>query len=420
MQPQTKAHIIYEVLSAANWQPQRLTTSIGDEAELLLACLEEAIILRQAGCAQLSLQLIDQAFALGLNSPWLQDNQARALLELEQQAEALAIWLELSKEADSHVAAISVAMLIEHGESSHIADPVIGFSELTISVSLYSLEEAIRLRNEGQHQASLTYIDAALGAGESDPWWLDNKARVLVELNNPIEALQLWEQLSATANDGIGDEAKEMLKIYKQKLLAALVQICEQNSWKPLYLTAQDQSIQLQLLQELAASRKAGEIDLSLRLIAQAKQLGFKSDWIKDNEARALVHLDRLQEAVDLWHDLESSNDASVVASAVKMLAFHRPKIELRERQQYAEQLLDQGEAAAAEGQLLLALQLNTDHANCRQLLMQSLVAQLGGGDGGLLGTEIRERELKLEGHARLLAQFEQRMELISVSEASD
>jgi len=417
MQPQTKAHIIYEVLTAANWQPQQLSTSIGDDAELLLACLEEAINLRQAGCAQLSLQLIDQTFALGLNSPWLHDNRARALLELEQQTEALAIWLQLSKEADSHVAAMAVAMLLEHENSSHIADPVIGFGEITTSVSLYSLEEAIRLRNEGQHQASLTFIDAALAAGESDPWWLDNKARVLVELNNPIEALQLWEQLGAITDDDIGNEAREMLNIYSEKLLAALLNTCRQNSWQPLYLGAQDQSIPLQLLEELAASREAGEIELSLKLIAEAKQLGFNSDWIKDNEARALVHLDRLQEAVGLWRDLENSSYASLVATAAEMLAFYGPKLGLRERQKQAEQLLEQGEAAAAEALLLSALLQDPDHQGYRQLLLRALEAQLGAGDGDLLGSEIRKQELQLEGHARLLALVERRLGLIGVSD---
>ncbi len=68
-----------------------------------------------------------------------------------------------------------------------------------------------------------------------------------------------------------------------------------------------------------------------------------------------------------------------------------------------------EGDAAAAEAHLLTALMLNPSHAEYRQLLMQVLSAQVAVDDGGVQGTEIRERELRLEVHDRLLAHFEQR-----------
>jgi len=307
MQPQTKAHLLLELLISGGWGAKQLSPDINSDNKLIEALLNEAIGLREAGKAQLSLQLIDQAMALELSSPWFADNRARALLALEQRQEALGIWLQLSREADHLVAEMAVAMLIENADSTSEQNLQQGDGtgdQQSTNQQLQALKEAIQLREEGQLEASLELIDAALAAGETDPWWLDNKARVLVELNNPCEALSIWEDLAATADKDIGQVSGEMLAIHGPKLLAPLLNICEQNSWQPLYLAVNNQPILLQLLQELSASREAGEIDLSIKLITQARQLGFQSHWINDNEARALVHLDRLQEAVALWSNL--------------------------------------------------------------------------------------------------------------------
>lgn len=419
MQPQTKAHLLLELLIVGGWCAKQLSPDINSDNKLIEALLNEAIGLREAGKAQLSLQLIDQAMALELSSPWFADNRARALLALEQRQEALAIWLQLSREADPLVAEMAVAMLMENADSTseqglQQADGT-GAQQST-DQQLQALKAAIQLREDGQLEASLELIDAALEAGETDPWWLDNKARVLVELNNLCEALSIWEDIVATADENIGQVASEMLAIHGAKLLAPLLNICEQNNWQPLYLAVNNQTILLQLLQELSASREAGEIDLSLKLIAQAKQLGFQSHWIDDNEARALVHLQREAEAVTLWRNLEGKNDLTIASMAAEMLAIYGPKVERRELQKQAEQFLEHGEPAAAEALLLSALLKDPNHAGYRELLLRTLAAQLGSGDSNLLGTETRERELWLEGHSRLLAQFEQHLGFIGVS----
>ena len=118
MQPQTKAHLLLELLIVGGWCAKQLSPDINSDNKLIEALLNEAIGLREAGKAQLSLQLIDQAMALELSSPWFADNRARALLALEQRQEALAIWLQLSREADPLVAEMAVAMLMENADST--------------------------------------------------------------------------------------------------------------------------------------------------------------------------------------------------------------------------------------------------------------------------------------------------------------
>ena len=413
MQPQTKAHLLLELLIVGGWCAKQLSPDINSDNKLIEALLNEAIGLREAGKAQLSLQLIDQAMALELSSPWFADNRARALLALEQRQEALAIWLQLSREADPLVAEMAVAMLMGNADSTseqglQQADGT-GAQQST-DQQLQALKAAIQLREDGQLEASLELIDAALAAGETDPWWLDNKARVLVELNNLCEALSIWEDIVATADENIGQVASEMLAIHGAKLLAPLLNICEQNNWQPLYLAVNNQIILLQLLQELSASREAGEIDLSLKLIAQAKQLGFQSHWIEDNEARALVHLDRLQDAVALWRHLESSNDPTVVAAAHEMLKIFSPQLERKNLEIQAEHLLEIGDAAAAENLLLNALLQDLNHNNYRLLLEHAITAQLDDANNSPVASELFERQLKLESHALLVTALEKKL----------
>lgn len=413
MQPQTKAHLLLELLISGGWCAKQLSPDINSDNKLIEALLNEAIGLREAGKAQLSLQLIDQAMALELSSPWFADNRARALLALEQRQEALGIWLQLSREADHLVAEMAVAMLIENADSTSEQNLQQGDGtgdQQSTNQQLQALKEAIQLREEGQLEASLELIDAALAAGETDPWWLDNKARVLVELNNPCEALSIWEDLVATADKDIGQVAGEMLAIHGPKLLAPLLNICEQNSWQPLYLAVNNQSILLQLLQELSASREAGEIDLSLKLIAQARQLGFQSHWINDNEARALVHLDRLQEAVALWRHLESSSDPAIVATAAEMLTIFSPQLEREKLENQAEHLLEIGDAAAAENLLLNALLQDLNYNNYRLLLERAIAVQLDAVNNSLVANELFERQLNLEVHSRLLTALEKNL----------
>jgi len=413
MQPQTKAHLLLDLLISRGWCAKQLSSDINSDNKLIDALLNEAIALREAGEAQLSLQLIDQALALGLSSPWLEDNRARALLLLNNRQEASKIWMQLSQTNNHQVAGMAVEMLCKNTDSATDQHSIPG-DELNTNSQLNALNEAIKLREEGKLEESITLIDSALAAGETSLWWLDNKARVLVELNNPSEAILIWEHLVAATNDDTGKVASEMLAIHTSKFLEPLLNICKQCNWQPLYLGINDLSVLLQLLQELSVSREAGKIELSLKLIAQAKELGFKFTWIKDNEARALVHLDRLQVAVAQWNNLESNNDPSLVATAVEMLEELNPQLESEKLENQAEQLLDDGDLDAAEALLLNALLTDPGHAGYRELLLRTLAAQLGGGD--MLGTETRERELWIEGHSRLLAQFEHRLGLVRVS----
>ena len=63
--------------------------------DLELPVLKQAIDLRESGDWDLSLQLLEAAIAGGLTSPWISDNRARVLVNLERYSEAVELWQQL-------------------------------------------------------------------------------------------------------------------------------------------------------------------------------------------------------------------------------------------------------------------------------------------------------------------------------------
>ena len=88
--------------SQRHWQPRQLPNhGPANEHQLL----EELIACRDAGRADLSLELINIADQHGWQSPWLNDNRARAELDLGRPEIAESIWQNLTKSNDSAAAA---------------------------------------------------------------------------------------------------------------------------------------------------------------------------------------------------------------------------------------------------------------------------------------------------------------------------
>ena len=76
------------------WSWVKFVPSSSEEIETAL--LEEAIASRESGAAAFSLELVEWALEAGFSSPWFQDNRARALVHLNREDEACALWKELA------------------------------------------------------------------------------------------------------------------------------------------------------------------------------------------------------------------------------------------------------------------------------------------------------------------------------------
>ena len=83
------------------WVLMQLDRSCVAPGDMLQTLLEEAIASREQGSPEFSLALMECALAQGVRSPWLHDNRARALVELERFEDALHAWSLMEKFADS-------------------------------------------------------------------------------------------------------------------------------------------------------------------------------------------------------------------------------------------------------------------------------------------------------------------------------
>ena len=96
MHPQLLQDLV-QLCRAGGTDPEDLL-AVQNGHDPLTAILQQSIALREAGDALLSLQLLDRVLGGGVESGWLQDNRARALVALGRADEALAIWADLSAE----------------------------------------------------------------------------------------------------------------------------------------------------------------------------------------------------------------------------------------------------------------------------------------------------------------------------------
>ena len=72
--------------------------------------LNQAIDLRNQGEGEASLALLEHLAGEGIRSPWLADNQARVLVNLQRKTEALEIWAALGRSPHSSVSEQAQAM----------------------------------------------------------------------------------------------------------------------------------------------------------------------------------------------------------------------------------------------------------------------------------------------------------------------
>ena len=75
---------IEELAQSYAWTLQRLVPGLFNREAMEQALLEEAIASREGGAAPFSLALMEWALEAGYTSPWLQDNRARALIDLQR------------------------------------------------------------------------------------------------------------------------------------------------------------------------------------------------------------------------------------------------------------------------------------------------------------------------------------------------
>jgi tetratricopeptide (TPR) repeat protein len=110
----------FEVLARDHgWELRHLL--LPDQADVPhfeFSMLQELIEAREAGVPELSLAMVDHAMSAGFENPWFSDNRARALVHLNRNVEAVAIWDSLASSDQSDVRAAAKEMIELYGSTA--------------------------------------------------------------------------------------------------------------------------------------------------------------------------------------------------------------------------------------------------------------------------------------------------------------
>jgi tetratricopeptide (TPR) repeat protein len=294
---QTIARELALALLSQRWEPRHLSPSKAQNDDLLLQhCLEEAIALREANQAGLSLELLVSAERMGLQSPWILDNQARALVNLGRRQAAWELWLRLSEHSDSGVADSARAMAAiqettllnalgslcarEGWVPRHMNTPGEG------GILERVLQEIIATRESNAAQLSLDLAVETLSQGWQDPWLLDNQARALVHLHREMEALTIWRDLKRLGDLPVAQTAAEMVELYEQRVARLQLQSqCEQ-----LMREGQPDNARHLLLTALVQDPEARDLRLLLSKLLRPEPHDLLSQELEQHEAALAVH----------------------------------------------------------------------------------------------------------------------------------
>ena len=349
------------------WLLQQVKTAKQPLSAFEHALLEEAIASREGDQAEFSLALMNLALTHGYQSPWLQDNRARALVALDRSEEACEIWQELAVGADAVAKSAALGMLdqlklelqqpefltaVEQLAEQHgwLLQQVKTAKQPLSAFEHALLEEAIASREGDQAEFSLALMNLALTHGYQSPWLQDNRARALVALDRSEEACEIWQELAVGADAvaksaalGMLDQLK--LELQQPEFLTAVEQLAEQHGWLLQQVKTAKQPLSAfehALLEEAIASREGDQAEFSLALMNLALTHGYQSPWLQDNRARALVALDRSEEACEIWQELAVGADAVAKSAALGMLDQLKLELQQPEFLTAVEQLAEQ------------------------------------------------------------------------------
>ena len=196
-----------------------------------------------------------------------------------------------------------------------------GATNPTIHCMLSSLEEVAQLRIDGYPEKSLAMIEQHLQNGETNDWWLDNKARALVMLNKRSEAIEIWEQLLKSSDPDLVTVSSQMLHLQRSLILKPLMDFCELSNWPTEFLDQGHKgSLPLQdsILLEISKLAIADRNFVGLGLANHAIHQGINSPWLLLAKAEALHALGKTQEASYWFTTLIKANNNDEIIMIIK------------------------------------------------------------------------------------------------------
>ena len=186
--------------------------------------LREAIELRQSQHEALSFKILELTTSAGFETDAINENKARALLNLQRNSEAVQILQSLlsSKNPATQSSAKKILQGLNNKLLSRLRDIIIKngkeirhlpekSDDYLAGLEKVIIREAISLRKDKQEKLSLQLLELSIKTGLKTDLIEDNIARTLVNMDKYGEAVTIWQSLKDSKNPKIRDSATLML-----------------------------------------------------------------------------------------------------------------------------------------------------------------------------------------------------------------
>ena len=314
------------------------------------------------------------------------------------------------------------ALLLAECERSNLLPEFLGTESASSKPLQALLQEAQQLRQKEQAGLALKLLDVPGSVGISNPWIEASRAECFHQLGLYKEARDIWMKQRSVDSDSLRSQA--VIRIQQLDLQqslpdvkSAIQQLASDHDWSLRADLSQLSSVSMfqhALLEEAIRSRECNQFVFSMALMDLALQAGFSSPWLHDNRARALVELERLDEACEAWQIMLScSSNSDVKRVAEQMLVAYQPrrdamakKITTQAQMAFAMERAQAGEREEAIQFLVNALIDNPTSQACESTLKLLLDErrQEQDKDWGLFSAMLHAQELELELSELLLA----------------
>ena len=201
-----------------------------DLSKLGFLILREAIALRKANQEELSLQILELTTSAGFETDAINENRARALINLKRNTEAVKLLQELLSSKKEETQESANRILKSLGQKllkqtrdllnkncwkiRHLPEES---PEHLAKLEPLILKEAIALRKEKKERLSLAILNLSIELGLKTEKIDDNRARALINDEQYFEAVTIWNSLKDSKNTQIQQSATSMLERFSEK-----------------------------------------------------------------------------------------------------------------------------------------------------------------------------------------------------------
>lgn len=247
----------------------------------------------------------------------------------------------------------ALKMLCEEASSSGIKLLYLTQNSKKSDINDLIYKDLNKLLESGCFSQALLFLDLSMKVGFRSNRLDMYRARALMSVERYSDAMKIWKDFDKCEDAAIKQKASSQSTKILNLFLKDASSTLKSRKWNIQYLPNKVKEglpeLESLIVQEASVLRKAGQLEISLKLLEKALSFGLRNPEMDDHRAKALVKLNRNREALKLWKiNLNSDLPKDLHAK----FTLHINRIEEKVDRQKVDQLilkLDHSEACYLE-----------------------------------------------------------------------